>query len=233
MSNTTPTTEAPTMTAAGTALMTAIGNWNGSFFDGGIVAGHESGIWHDNLTDEAAGGPGLPKTPKGIAGVVRRLSEQGYLDVSDHGEDGVWVSLTALGAATATARGQASAPEPTQNAKKATSKPSGKKASAMPAEAAEPMWANVAFYRLRKVGTARRLPYLAPGTPERKDAEKIAALIAKGKTVSEVAEATERSVSTVRRLVAAVQLAEDVESGAYDNAIVDGRVTLPAREEAK
>lgn len=231
MTTKTTTSKAPTMTAAGTALMTAIGNWTGSFFDGGIVA--NEGIWHENLTDEAAGAPGLPKTPKGVAGVIRRLSEQGYLDVSDQGEDGVWVSLTALGAATATALADASAPEPTQTAQKASSKTSAKKASAKPAGSVQPMWADVKFYRLRKVGTARRLPYLAPGTPERKDAEKVAAQIAKGKSATEVAEATDRSVSTIRRLVAAAQLAEEVESGAYDEAIKDGKVVLPAREEAK
>lgn len=77
----TTTTTTTTMTAAGKALMAAIGNWTGSFFDGGIVAGE--GIWHDNLTAEAAGAPGVPQTAKGVAGVVRRLAEQGYLEVSD------------------------------------------------------------------------------------------------------------------------------------------------------
>lgn len=135
--------------------------------------------------------------------------------------------------AAATTLADASAPEPTQTAKTAASKPSGKKASTKPAEPTAQTWANVKFFRLRKVGTARRLPYLAPGTSERKEAEKVAALIAKGKSVIEIAEASDRSVSTVRRLVAAVQLAEEVESGAYDKAVKDGKIILPAREESK
>lgn len=135
--------------------------------------------------------------------------------------------------AKATPAAQTAAKKPTQTAKKAGSAAKAATPAKKPAESAQPMWADVKFYRLRKVGTARHLPYLAPGTPERKDAEKIAALIAKGQTASEVGQATERSVSTVRRLVAAVQLAEDVESGAYDNAINDGKVVLPAREETK
>jgi hypothetical protein len=222
------TTTAPKMTAAGTALMTAIGNWTGSFFDGGIVAGE--GIWHDNLTGEAAGAPGVPATPKGVAGVIRRLAETGYLDISDNGEDGVWVSLTALGAATATALGTASAPEPTQTPKKASTKHATKKAAVKAAESAQ---ADVAFYRQRKSGTLRRLPYLAPGTPERKAAEKVAAQVDKGTPVAVIAEASGRSLSTVRRLLAAVDLAREVESGKYAKAMKTGKVILPAKGETK
>lgn len=217
-----------TMTKAGAALMTIIGKCETSFFDGGIVAGQ--GIWHETLTAEVAGSDGMPKTAKGVAGVIRRLVEQGMLEASDAGEDGVWVALTEQGAAEATALAAASAPEPTQKPKPAPGKASAKKASAKPAES---VLAEVQFYRLRKSGTMRRLPYLAPSTPERKDAEKVAAQVAKGKSIATIAEETGRSLSTVRRMVAAVQLAEEVETGKYDEQVKDGKVVLPAREEAK
>lgn len=218
-----------TMTKAGTALMTIIGRGQTSFFDGGIVAGQ--GIWHEALTGETAGAEGLPKTPKGVAGVIRRLVEQGMLEVADSGEDGVWVALTDQGAATANALAPASAPEPTKKPVKAKSNASAKTGAS---KAAEARTAEVQFYRLRKSGTMRRLPYLAPGTPERKDAEKAAAQVTKGKSVATLAEESGRSVSTIRRMVAAVQLAEEVETGKYDDQIKDGKVVLPAREvEAK
>ncbi|EAP99440.1 hypothetical protein JNB_04690 [Janibacter sp. HTCC2649] len=145
----------------------------------------------------------------------------------------VTAAKKAAAKANASAATKAAASAPTQNAQKAPKATTAATPAKTPQNADAPMWANVKFYRLRKVGTARHLPYFAPGTPERKDAEKVASLVAKGKSASEVAEATERSVSTVRRLVAAVQLAQDVESGQYDNAIVDGKVVLPAREETK
>lgn len=225
------TTTAPTMTKAGTALMTIIGKHQTSFFDGGIVTGE--GIWHEALTGETAGAPDLPKTAKGVAGVIRRLAETGYLDVSDQGEDGVWVSLTEQGAATATALAEGTPTKPTQTAQKATKAPASAKAASKPADSPATLWADVKFYRLRKVGTARRLPYLAPGTTERKDAEKVAAQIAKGKTVADLAATTGKSPSSVRRLVAAVELAHEVEAGDYADQIKDGKVILPAREEAK
>lgn len=226
MSTTTTTTTTPTMTKAGTALMTAIGLGQFSFFDQGVEA--SSGIWHDNLTGEA--GADVAKTPKGVAGVVRRLIEQGYLDSSNGGEDGVWVCLTATGAATAQALAEAATPAPTQNAKRATGKPSGGKGGSKPAESAQAMFADVKFYRLRKSGTARRLPYLAPGTPERAEADTIAAQVASGTAVAQVATKAGVSGSTVRRMVAAVQLAQDVESGVYAKAINEGKVVLPARQ---
>lgn len=89
------------------------------------------------------------------------------------------------------------------------------------------------FYRLRKVGTARRLPYFAPGSTERKEAEKVAAQIAKGKTVADLAVSTGKSTSSVRRMVAAVDLAHEVEAGDYADQIKDGKVALPAREDTK
>jgi hypothetical protein len=113
-------------TAAGRRLLEVIGHGQTSFFDEGIVA--RSGIWHDNLTGETAGAVGLPKTATGVAGVVRRLIEQGYLD-SQQQDDGVWVWLTETGAAAArslaadTPKPEVVQPEPKPEAKRPTAKP--------------------------------------------------------------------------------------------------------------
>jgi predicted SprT family Zn-dependent metalloprotease len=85
------------LTASGKALLTQIGNGQFSFFDNGITAG--SGIWHENLTDEAHAA--VAKTPKGVANVARKLADDGYLTISDVDEDNPWVELTELGASTA------------------------------------------------------------------------------------------------------------------------------------
>jgi predicted SprT family Zn-dependent metalloprotease len=87
------------LTASGKALLTQIGNGQFSFFDNGITAG--SGIWHENLTDEAHAA--VAKTPKGVANVARKLADDGYLTISDVDEDNPWVELTELGASTALA----------------------------------------------------------------------------------------------------------------------------------
>lgn len=238
-------TTSTTMTAAGKALMTAIGNWTGSFFDGGIVAGNGSGIWHDNLTGEAAGLPGVPKTAKGVAGVIRRLSEQGYLDVSDVGEDGVWVALTEQGAATATALAQQADAEPTQKAAQPAKAAGAAKASPKPQKAAQPKASKatkakpgkaekveaVQFYRLRKSGTARHLPVLAAGSPERAQAKALAGRVGKGESVTAIAQALGISVSTVRRQVSALAFTEQVEAGEFAALVkkaVDGKVVFPA-----
>lgn len=99
MSNNT-NTAAPKLTAMGRALLAAIGDWHGSFFDGGITHEH-SGIWHSNLTDEAAGAPGVAKTPTGVANVIEKLATDGYLTVGEEDEGDKWVELTELGATTA------------------------------------------------------------------------------------------------------------------------------------
>jgi len=133
-----------------------------------------------------------------------------------------------------TGKAATSAPKkPTQTAQRATKAPASAKPASTPAGAAPQTWADVKFYRLRKVGTLRHLPYFAPGTTERKEAEKVAALIVKGKSVADVAASTGRSASSVRRMVAAVQLAHEVEAGDYADQIKDGKVVLPAREETK
>lgn len=97
------TTTAPKMTKAGITLMTIIGRGQTSFFDGGITEGE--GIWHECLTGETAGTENMPKSAKGVANVIQKLAQDGYLHLTDNNQpgdtDGVWVSLTALGADTA------------------------------------------------------------------------------------------------------------------------------------
>lgn len=44
---------------------------------------------------------------------------------------------------------------------------------------------------------------------------------------------TGKSTSSVRRMVAAVDLAHEVEAGDYADQIKDGKVVLPAREDTK
>lgn len=96
----TTTTTTPALTKLGRALMTEIGDWHGSFFDGGIAEGE--GIWFSCLTGETAGIEGLAKTPTGMANVITKLGQDGYLSIDGPDEDGEqWVSLTKLGAETA------------------------------------------------------------------------------------------------------------------------------------
>ena len=123
--------------------------------------------------------------------------------------------------------GAATAPKkPTQTAAKATkavgTQQAGRKAGAS-------VLADVAFYRQRKSGSLRRLPYLAPSAPERKAAEKVATQVAKGTSVADLVTSTGESTSTVRRMVAAVQLAREVEAGDFADQIKDGKVVLPPR----
>lgn len=92
-----PRHDAPKLTAMGRELLRAIGLNRFSFFDYGIVA--DSGIWTENLTDEAAGMEKLPKTATGVANVIDKLCADGYLDKTEaNEEDGSWVALTELGA---------------------------------------------------------------------------------------------------------------------------------------
>lgn len=153
----------------------------------------------------------------------------------------MWVSLTEQGAATATALGQQADPEgraahQAAGAAKASPKPQKpaqpkaiKASKAKPAEA-EKVEA-VQFYRLRKSGTARHLPVLAAGSPERAQAKALAARVSKGESVTAIAQALGVSVSTVRRQVGALDFTERVEAGEVDALIenaVDGKVVFPA-----
>lgn len=97
--------------------------------------------------------------------------------------------------------------------KKAT-KPSAKTPSLAQAAAKD----EVKFYRQRANGTLRRLPCLAPGTPERKKAEAVAARRDKGETANAIAGDLKLSKATVRRLITGLLLAHAIEAGAHDAA---------------
>lgn len=127
----------------------------------------------------------------------------------------------------AKAKAAASAPKkPTQTAAKGPKATSATSASSKPAAS---VLADVTFYRQRKAGTLRRLPYLAPGTPERKAAEKLVTQLDKGTSYADLVASTGKSTSSVRRMVAAVQLARDFEAGDYAAQVKDGKVVLPPR----
>lgn len=75
----------------------------------------------------------------------------------------------------------------------------------------------VKLVRKRKNGTLRHLPYLAPGTGQRKDAEAVAARRAKGETINAIAEDLKASIATVRRMVTNLELAQEIEAGEHAN----------------
>lgn len=81
------------LTAKQTALLTAIGRNEFTFFDDGIAAG--SGTWSDVLTGEA--GPEVAANPKGVARVAGSLVKKGLLASSEQ-EEGTWFELTEAGA---------------------------------------------------------------------------------------------------------------------------------------
>lgn len=81
------------LTAKQTALLTAIGRNEFTFFDDGIAAG--SGIWSDVLTGEA--GPEVAANSKGVARVAGSLVKKGLLASSEQ-EEGTWFELTEAGA---------------------------------------------------------------------------------------------------------------------------------------
>jgi hypothetical protein len=118
------TTTTPKLTKAGAQLMTIIGRRETSFFDGGIVA--NEGIWHECLTGETAGAEGMPSSAKGVANVITKLAADGYLELHDNSEDGVWVVLTDLGADTANELAAEKAPAAKETAKAAKA-PAAKK----------------------------------------------------------------------------------------------------------
>jgi len=76
------------LTARGRETMTAVGDWNGSFFDEGCTPG--SGIWGSIFVQEMG---------QKSSGVINRLRDLGLFDVTpdQEGDDGDWWSLTQLG----------------------------------------------------------------------------------------------------------------------------------------
>jgi DNA invertase Pin-like site-specific DNA recombinase len=73
----------------------------------------------------------------------------------------------------------------------------------------------VKLVRKRKNGTLRSLPYLAPDTTPRKDAEAVVARRAKGETISAIAEDLKTSIATVRRMETNLKLAQEIEAGEH------------------
>lgn len=73
----------------------------------------------------------------------------------------------------------------------------------------------VRLVRQRKNGTLRSLPYLAPGSEQRKEAETVAARRAKGETIPVIAEDLKASIATVRRMATNLDLAQRIEAGEH------------------
>ncbi|QSR27262.1 hypothetical protein CFH99_16700 [Nocardioides aromaticivorans] len=64
--------------------------------------------------------------------------------------------------------------------------------------------------------TIRSLPYLSPGSDARTEAEAVAALVAAGKTLPEIADERKVSLATARRFLTNLDLAKRVEAGEFD-----------------
>ena len=73
----------------------------------------------------------------------------------------------------------------------------------------------VKLVRQRKNGTLRHLPYLSPGTEQRKAAEAVAARRTKGETINAIAEDLKASIATVRRMESNLNLAQEIEAGEH------------------
>ncbi|GAA2071984.1 hypothetical protein GCM10009821_07490 [Aeromicrobium halocynthiae] len=71
----------------------------------------------------------------------------------------------------------------------------------------------VRLLRQRKNGTLRSLPYLAPGSDQRTQAEAVAARRAKGETVGAIATDLNLSIATVRRMITNLLVAQQIEKG--------------------
>lgn len=80
----------------------------------------------------------------------------------------------------------------------------------------------VRIVRQRQNGTFRSMPYLAPGSPERKAAELVATRRVKGDTFGVIATDLNLSVATVRRLTEALTLAQQIEAGHHDAKFAPG-----------
>lgn len=130
MNTKTNTAKAPALTKGGKTLLTIIGAGSVSFFDDGIV--ENGNTWHDVLTEETAGAPGMPKTARGVSNIIRKLADDGYLYLTNEGTEEVGVFLTALGAETANSLVAPLSPEKPEPAAekpaKAEKKPAAKKA---------------------------------------------------------------------------------------------------------
>lgn len=100
-----------------------------------------------------------------------------------------------------------------------TTNPAAKKPAAKkPALAQAAAKGDVKFFRQRGNGTFRRLPYLAPGTPERKAAEVVMARREKGDTIDALCKDLKLSKATVRRMITGLLLAHAIEAGEHNKA---------------
>ena len=75
----------------------------------------------------------------------------------------------------------------------------------------------VRLYHQRASGSLRALPYLAIGSDARATAEYLADLVEDGASVAAAAIATGLSRASVRRALANLSLAEDIEDGLHDD----------------
>jgi hypothetical protein len=77
----------------------------------------------------------------------------------------------------------------------------------------------VALYQQRRTGTLRRIAYPCPGTPARETAEYLADRVDDGASVAALAVETGLSRATVRRSLAALDLAHEIEAGDHDDVV--------------
>jgi hypothetical protein len=76
--------------------------------------------------------------------------------------------------------------------------------------------------KIRANKTVRSLPYLAPGSDQRKEAEAVATRVGKGEALSAIARDLNVSLATARRFLTNLSLAQEVESGKHDKAWMKG-----------
>jgi len=75
----------------------------------------------------------------------------------------------------------------------------------------------VTMHRVRRTGTLRHLPYLAPGTTAREEADWYGMRLDEGATVKDLAAEVGMRPLTVRRALWSLDLAEDIEDGSLDD----------------
>jgi len=79
----------------------------------------------------------------------------------------------------------------------------------------------VKLYRQRSNGSTRRIAYLAPDSPAREVAEYLALRVDEGISVAVLAIDTDLSRPTIRRTLAALEWAEEIEDGEWDDMYAD------------
>jgi hypothetical protein len=129
-------------------------------------------------------------------------------------------TTTAKKPATRTAAKARTAAKPAPKATKATSAPKEPTKKALKPEAKTLIEAlttkHTVLLKVRANGTKRSLPYLALGSGGRKEAEAVAARVAKGEAVPAIAEDLKASLATASRFITNPVLAHDGESGKFD-----------------